>query len=59
MLEIDELSAGYGDVQVLWDISLQVDEVELVSIVGKNCAGKKTTLKTIIGWLTPRSGDIR
>jgi branched-chain amino acid transport system ATP-binding protein len=59
MLEIDELSAGYGDVQVLWDISLQVDEGELVSIVGNNGAGKTTTLKTIIGWLTPRSGDIR
>jgi branched-chain amino acid transport system ATP-binding protein len=59
MLEIDELSAGYGDVQVLWDISLQVEEGELVSIVGNNGAGKTTTLKTIIGWLTPRSGDIR
>lgn len=59
MLELENVSAGYGDVQVLWDISLRVDEGELVSLVGNNGAGKTTTLKTIVGWLTPRSGKIR
>lgn len=59
MLEIDGISAGYGDVQVLWDVSMRVEEGELVSLVGNNGAGKTTTLRTIVGWLTPRSGDIR
>ena len=59
MLELENVSAGYGDVQVLWDISMRVDEGELVSLVGNNGAGKTTTLKTIVGWLTPRSGEIR
>lgn len=59
MLELENVSAGYGDVQVLWDISMRVDEGELVSLVGNNGAGKTTTLKTIVGWLAPRSGEIR
>lgn len=59
MLEIENVSAGYGDIQILWDISLSVDEGELVSLVGNNGAGKTTTLSTIIGWLSPYSGTIR
>lgn len=59
MLEVDDISAAYGDVQVLWDISLRVEEGELVSLVGNNGAGKTTTLKTIVGWLAPRTGDVR
>ena len=59
MLEIDGVSAGYGDVQVLWDVSMRIEEGELVSLVGNNGAGKTTTLNTIVGWLTPREGDIR
>lgn len=59
MLEVDDVSAGYEDIQVLWDISMSVEEGELVSLVGNNGAGKTTTLSTIIGWLSPYSGNIR
>lgn len=59
MLEVDSISSAYDDVQVLWDISLTVDEGELVTLIGNNGAGKTTTLRNIMGWLTPTSGDIR
>lgn len=59
MLELDSVSAGYDNVQVLWDISLEVEEGELVSLIGNNGAGKTTTLRSIMGWLTPSGGDIR
>lgn len=59
MLEIDSIQAGYEDVQVLWDVSLTVEEGELVSLVGNNGAGKTTTLSTVIGWIPLYSGDIR
>lgn len=59
MLEIDGISTGYGELQVLWDVSLTVEEGELVSLIGNNGAGKTTTLKTIMGWLEPYDGEIR
>ena len=51
LLEIKGLSAGYGDVQVLWDIDLNVEEGQIVALVGANGAGKSTLLKTISGLL--------
>ena len=58
LLEIKELNVGYGDVQVLWDISLQMEEGQIVALVGANGAGKSTLLKTISGLLSPYSGNI-
>ncbi|MGP1256890.1 MAG: ABC transporter ATP-binding protein [Kiloniellales bacterium] len=58
-LEIRGLQSGYGDVQVLWDISITVQRGEIACIVGSNGAGKTTLLRTISGLLTPRGGSIR
>jgi branched-chain amino acid transport system ATP-binding protein len=58
MLEIDKINTGYGGIQVLWDISLKVDEGEFVAIVGANGAGKSTLLKTIAGIHGQTSGTI-
>ena len=59
MLEITNLGSGYGDVQVLSDISLTVNQGEVVSLVGANGAGKSTLVRTIMGTLMPRKGTIR
>jgi len=59
MLEVNRINVYYGDLQVLWDISLKVDEGEIVALCGSNGAGKSTLLKTISGLLSPRSGSIR
>ncbi len=58
LLEIKKLSAGYGDIQVLWDINLQVKEGQVVALVGANGSGKSTLLKTISGLLKPYEGSI-
>ncbi len=59
MLEIKDLNVGYGEVQVLWDINMEVHEGEVVALVGSNGAGKTTLLYTISGLLHPMSGSIR
>jgi branched-chain amino acid transport system ATP-binding protein len=59
LLRIDGLQSGYGDVQVLWDVSLSVEEGEITCIVGSNGAGKTTLLRTISGLLKPRAGEIK
>ena len=59
LLEIDNISACYGDVQVLHEVSIEIPEAEIVTIVGANGAGKSTLLKTIAGILRPTTGDIR
>ena len=58
MLKIKEIDSGYGDVTVLKNISLDVEEGELVSIVGANGAGKTTLLNTISGLLGTKKGEI-
>jgi branched-chain amino acid transport system ATP-binding protein len=58
LLEVKNLDAGYGFLQVLWNISLQVDTGEYVCLIGPNGAGKSTILKTITGLLNPKEGDI-
>jgi ABC-type branched-subunit amino acid transport system ATPase component len=58
LLEVKNLNAGYGFLQILRDVSLTVDNGEYVCLVGPNGAGKSTTLKTIAGLLTPMSGEI-
>jgi branched-chain amino acid transport system ATP-binding protein len=58
MLEVTNLDVAYGDTQVLWNISLTVEEGEVVALVGSNGAGKTTLLSTVSGLLRPRSGSI-
>ncbi len=59
MIEADRINAFYGDSHVLFDVSLAVREREVVALLGRNGAGKSTTLKTLAGVLHPRSGSIR
>ena len=58
LLTIKNLNAGYGDIKIIKDLSLYVNEGEVLSIVGANGAGKTTLLKTISGIITPTSGEI-
>jgi branched-chain amino acid transport system ATP-binding protein len=58
LLQVRDLSVGYGEVQVLWDVSLDVFAGEIVALVGANGAGKSTLLSTISGLLRPLAGSI-
>lgn len=58
MLKVENLVSGYGSTQVLWDISLDVQDGEVVSILGSNGAGKTTTVRTISGIIRARKGSI-
>ena len=58
MLKLDNVKAVYGKVGVLWDVSLEMKEGELVTLVGANGAGKTTMLKTISGLMRPSSGSV-
>jgi branched-chain amino acid transport system ATP-binding protein len=59
MIEVERINAYYGDSHVLFDLSMVVREREVVALLGRNGAGKSTTLKTLAGVLHPRSGTIR
>jgi branched-chain amino acid transport system ATP-binding protein len=58
MLEVNAVNAFYGNIRALWDVSLRVDEKEIVALVGANGAGKTTMLNTISGLIHPTSGSI-
>lgn len=58
MLKVDNIDVAYGDVQVLYGVSLDIKEGELVAVIGANGAGKTTLLKTISGLLRPLEGSI-
>jgi branched-chain amino acid transport system ATP-binding protein len=58
LLEINKLNCFYGDVQIIFDVSIHINEGEVISLVGGNGAGKSTMLKTISGLMKPRSGEI-
>ena len=58
MLEINNLSVNYGGIQALQDVSLTVNEGEVVTLIGANGAGKTTTLRSISRLVSPRSGEI-
>jgi branched-chain amino acid transport system ATP-binding protein len=58
MLQVEQLSAGYGKVQVLHAISLQVPDGKLVTLIGSNGAGKTTTLRALSGMIQPTAGRI-
>jgi branched-chain amino acid transport system ATP-binding protein len=59
VLEIENLSAAYGMVQILREVTFKINEKEIVSIIGPNGAGKTTLVKTIMGFLQPKSGTIK
>ncbi len=58
MLEVDNVSTFYGQIQALWDVCLKIDEGEIVALIGANGAGKSTLLHTISGIIRPTSGTI-
>jgi ABC-type branched-subunit amino acid transport system ATPase component len=59
ILEVKNLTSGYGETDILHDVSIRLEEKEIVSIIGPNGAGKSTLLKTIFGILTPRQGVVQ
>jgi branched-chain amino acid transport system ATP-binding protein len=58
MLEVRDITAGYGQFTALWDVSLRVDHGEAVAVVGPNGAGKTTLLRVISGLIAPRAGAL-
>jgi ABC-type branched-subunit amino acid transport system ATPase component len=58
MLKAEEITAGYSELDILHNVSIQTEEAQIVSVIGPNGAGKSTLLKTIFGILKPRSGKV-
>jgi branched-chain amino acid transport system ATP-binding protein len=58
MIDLQSVSAGYGELQILYDVSINVQQGEIVALVGANGAGKSTLIKTITGMLSISSGQI-
>ena len=58
MLKVEHIDVSYGDLQILWDVSFEVKEGEIVVLLGANGAGKSTTIKTVSSLLSPGSGTI-
>jgi branched-chain amino acid transport system ATP-binding protein len=58
LLEVNALNSYYGDSHILFDVSLRVERNEVVALLGRNGAGKSTTLKSLIGAVRPSSGRI-
>ncbi|HSW83611.1 MAG TPA: ABC transporter ATP-binding protein [Usitatibacter sp.] len=59
LLEVSSLNSYYGDSHILFDVSLRVEQHEVVALLGRNGAGKSTTLKSLMGVVTPRSGSVK
>ncbi len=59
LLEVDKINSYYGDSHILFDVSMRVEENEVVALLGRNGAGKSTTLKSLMGVVQPKSGAIR
>src|SRR5665213_2099238 len=58
LLEVKGLNSYYGDSHILFDIALHVERNEVVALLGRNGAGKSTTLKSLMGVVTPRNGSV-
>ena len=58
LLEVEGLNSYYGDSHILFDVSLRVERNEVVALLGRNGAGKSTTLKSLMGVLAPRTGTV-
>jgi branched-chain amino acid transport system ATP-binding protein len=59
VLEIQNVSSGYGEVQILWDVSLKLEKGKLTSLVGSNGVGKTTLMRTVMGLLKPWRGSVK
>ena len=59
LLEVDGLNSHYGDSHILFDVAMRVEKNEVVALLGRNGAGKSTTLKSLMGVVTPRAGSVR
>ncbi|MCL1895531.1 MAG: ABC transporter ATP-binding protein [Clostridiales bacterium] len=59
ILEVKDINVSYGNLQVLWDVSLSIEEGRIVALLGANGAGKTTLLNTMTGILRPQSGEVR
>jgi branched-chain amino acid transport system ATP-binding protein len=58
LLDVTGLNAYYGDSHILFDVALKIERSEVVALLGRNGAGKSTTLKSLMGIVTPRAGSI-
>ncbi|MEJ2208478.1 MAG: ABC transporter ATP-binding protein [Anaerolineae bacterium] len=58
LLELDNISSGYGEVQILWDVSIELARGKLTALVGSNGAGKTTLLRTVSGLIRPWQGTV-
>ncbi|HZT52682.1 MAG TPA: ABC transporter ATP-binding protein [Stellaceae bacterium] len=58
LLEVERINSYYGDSHILFDVSLRVERNEVVALLGRNGAGKSTTLKSLMGLVRPRSGRV-
>jgi branched-chain amino acid transport system ATP-binding protein len=58
LLEVSGLNSYYGDSHILFDVALRVEKNEVVALLGRNGAGKSTTLKSLMGVVTPRAGSV-
>lgn len=59
LLEVAGLNSYYGDSHILFDVSMHVERNEVVALLGRNGAGKSTTLKSLMGVVTPKSGSVK
>ena len=59
LLEVSNLNSYYGDSHILFDVTLRVEKSEVVALLGRNGAGKSTTLKSLMGVVAPQSGSVR
>lgn len=59
LLEVNGLNSYYGDSHILFDVSMRVEKHEVVALLGRNGAGKSTTLKSLMGVVTPRAGSVK
>ncbi|CAM5215900.1 hypothetical protein CDEF62S_01593 [Castellaniella defragrans] len=59
LLEVDRINSFYGDSHILFDVSMRVEEHEVVALLGRNGAGKSTTLKSLMGMVQVKSGTMR
>ena len=59
LLEVSGLNSYYGDSHILFDVGLRVEKNEVVALLGRNGAGKSTTLKSLMGVVTPKAGSVK